>query len=81
MIKIRLSRHGRSTSPLYAIVATDSRSPRDGRFLGRLGSYNPEETTNPLWNLNLEEMKNWVSKGAVLSETVKTLLKKQNIQL
>lgn len=80
MIKIRLSRHGRAKMPLYTIVAADARSPRDGRNLERLGNYNPE-AEEPVWNLKLEELKAWIAKGAILTDTVRTLLKKQNIQL
>jgi small subunit ribosomal protein S16 len=80
MVKIRMTRLGRKALPVYSIVATDSRSPRDGQFLEKLGQYNPKspETLN---SVNVEGIKTWLSKGAQLSDTVKTLLKKNNIKL
>ena len=80
MVKIRMTRLGRKSLPIYSIVATDSRSPRDGQFLEKLGQYNPKspETLN---NINVEGIKAWLSKGAQLSDTVRTLLKKNNIKL
>jgi small subunit ribosomal protein S16 len=80
MVKIRMTRLGRKALPVYSIVATDSRAPRDGQFLEKLGQYNPKspETLN---SVNVEGIKTWLSKGAQLSDTVKTLLKKNNIKL
>ena len=82
MVVIRLARGGRTHQPVYTIVAADSRSPRDGRFLEKLGQYDPKkEDGQNLFNVKSEEMKTWVSKGAVLSDTVRTLLKKNKISL
>lgn len=80
MVKIRMTRLGRKALPVYSIVATDSRSPRDGQFLEKLGQYNPKspETLN---SINVEGIKAWLGKGAQLSDTVRTLLKKNNIKL
>lgn len=80
MIKIRLQRGGRVHRPVYTIVATDARNPRDGKFLSKLGQYDPRGE-QLLSGVKAEEIKEYLSKGAVLSDTVRTLLKKQNIQL
>ena len=80
MISIRLARGGRVHKPVYTIVATDARNPRDGRFLEKLGQYNPS-AESVLSAVNTERISYWVGKGAVLSDTVKTLLKKNKIAL
>ena len=76
-VKIRLARHGAKKRPFYRIVVADSESPRDGRFLENVGTYNPlidpAEVT-----LKSERIKYWLEKGAIPTETVKTLLKKEN---
>lgn len=81
MIKIRMARGGRVHRPVYTLVATDSRFPRDGRFLEKLGQYDPNSSTEVLKNIKTEEISKWLSKGAQLSETVRTLLKKQKIEI
>jgi small subunit ribosomal protein S16 len=81
MIKIRLARGGRVHKPVYTIVAADARSPRDGRFLEKLGQYNPNAKDNVLIDVKVDQIKAWLSKGAVLTDSVRTLLKKQNISL
>lgn len=82
MIKIRLSRGGRIHKPIYTIVAADARSPRDGRFLEKLGQYNPNAKGEAvLTDVKVDQMKAWLSKGAVLTDSVRTLLKKQNVKL
>ncbi len=80
MIKIRLKRLGRVHTPVYNIVATDSRNPRDGKFLEKLGVYHPSNEKT-LSNINTDGIKTWISKGAELSSTVATLLKKNKVQL
>lgn len=80
MVKIRMARGGRTHKPVYTIVAADSRSARDGNFLEKLGQYNPHSEP-VLSNLKTEAISAWIAKGALLSDTVKTLLKKQNIKL
>ena len=80
MVKIRLARGGRPKRPIYSLVAADSRMSRDGRFLEKLGQYNPN-TQPVLSNLKTKSIQAWLSKGAVLTETVASLLKKNNIQL
>lgn len=73
-VKIRLARHGSKKRPFYRIVATDSISPRDGRFLENLGTYDPRNKINGI-NLKREAIEDWVKKGAQLTDTVKKLLK------
>ncbi|MCE3013491.1 MAG: 30S ribosomal protein S16 [Proteobacteria bacterium] len=80
MVKIRMTRLGRKSLPVYSIVATDSRSPRDGQFLEKLGQYNPK-SPETLKSVNVEGIKAWLGKGAQLSDTVRTLLKNNNIKL
>ncbi len=80
MVKIRMARVGRKNLPIYTIVATDSRSPRDGQFIEKLGQYNPK-APETLKSINVDGIKAWLSKGAQLSDTVRTLLKKNNIKL
>ncbi len=72
-VKLRLQRHGRKRRPFYHIVATDSRSRRDGRFIERIGSYNP--VTNPATvEIDREKALQWLSNGAQPTDTVKNIL-------
>lgn len=80
MVKIRMSRVGRKNLPIFNIVATDSRAPRDGEVLEKLGQYNPK-APETLKAVNVEGIKAWIKKGAQLSDTVRTLLKNNNIKL
>lgn len=81
MIKIRLSRTGRKLAPYFTIVATDSKNARDaGKYLAKLGFFDPK-AKEPFTNLNIEAIKGWMGKGAELSDTVRTLLKANNIKL
>ncbi len=76
MVKIRLQRFGAHKNPQYRIVAADSRSPRDGKFLEILGTYNP--IANPaIVNLDTEAVDAWVAKGAQMTTTVKNIVKAQ----
>jgi len=77
MVIIRLAQGGRKKRPFYHIVATDSRQPRDGRYLERLGYYNPIPAGSdvPL-EMAAERIKYWLSQGAQLSQQVKDLLRK-----
>jgi len=71
--KIRLSRHGRKGRPFYHIVVADSRSPRDGKFIERIGSYNPN--TNPATiDLNFEKALHWMNVGAQPTDTARSIL-------
>jgi small subunit ribosomal protein S16 len=77
---IRMARNGRTKKPVYTIVATNSRSARDGKFIEKLGQYNPSDK-EALRYLNVEGISNWVKKGAKLSDTVSSLLKKHSVKL
>lgn len=80
MVKIRLQRGGRTHKPVYTIVAASSRSARDGKFLERLGQYDPH-STEVLKDVKVESVKAWIAKGAQLSDTVGSLLKKHGVKL
>lgn len=75
MVSIRLARGGKKKQPFYRIVAADSRSPRDGKFLEILGYYNPVVEPKDL-KVNLERVDYWVSVGGKKSQTVENLCKK-----
>ena len=73
MVKLRLRRQGRKGQPFYYIVAADARAPRDGRFIERIGSYNPN--TNPATiDLNLDDAVRWLGNGAVPTDTCRAIL-------
>ena len=77
-VKLRLQRFGAHKNPYYRIVAADSRSPRDGRFIEVVGTYNP--ITEPAEVKINEELANkWLDNGAQPTDTVRDLLKKQGI--
>jgi small subunit ribosomal protein S16 len=77
-VKIRLRRMGQKKAPFYRIVVADSRSPRDGRFIEQLRHYNP--MTNPAEvEIDAEKAAQWIKNGAQPTDTVRALLKKQNI--
>ncbi|MFO7849434.1 MAG: 30S ribosomal protein S16 [Spirochaetia bacterium] len=78
-VKIRLKRFGSKKRPYYRIVVMDSRTPRDGRTLEEVGLYHPIEKEDVQLRLNEERIKEWISKGAEPSATVKRLLNKNNI--
>lgn len=73
-VKIRLKRGGAKNAPAYRIVVTDSRSPRDGRFIEEIGSYDPKKA-GVNYILDLERAKYWVGVGAKPSETVGSFIK------
>lgn len=75
-IKIRLARRGSKKKPFYKIVAADSESPRDGRFLEALGTYDPMVEPAAI-TLNEERVRYWMKEGAIPTTTVKSLLKKE----
>ena len=77
-VKIRLARLGGKGRPYYRIVAADSKSPRDGRFLEILGSYNPQKNPAEVV-LKKERVVDWLSKGAIPTLTVSQLLAKKGI--
>jgi small subunit ribosomal protein S16 len=73
MVCIRLMRMGTKKRPLYRIVVADSRRFRDGKFIERVGSYNPLPE-NPEVNLDMDRVKYWMEKGAKPSDTVRSLI-------
>ncbi|HPJ22309.1 MAG TPA: 30S ribosomal protein S16 [Clostridia bacterium] len=78
MVKIRLKRMGAKKSPFYRVVVADSRSPRDGKFIEEIGTYDP--MGNPsVFNVDAEKVNEWIAKGAQATDTVKALLKKNGI--
>jgi small subunit ribosomal protein S16 len=75
-VKIRLARHGAKKRPFYRIVVADTKSPRDGRFLENVGTYNPVLDPAEVV-LKQERIKYWIDQGAIITDTVKSLLKKE----
>ena len=76
MVTIRLSRGGAKKRPFYQIVVADSRSPRDGRFIERVGFFKPiAEGNAERLRVDLERVNHWVAQGASLSDRVATLVK------
>jgi small subunit ribosomal protein S16 len=73
-VKLRLTRVGSKKNPIYRIVAADSRSPRDGKFLEIVGRYNPQTEPSTI-EFDEERIRHWLSKGAQPSNTVQRLLK------
>ena len=78
MVKIRLRRMGAKRAPFYRIVVADSRSPRDGRFIEEIGTYDPAAESEKI-KVDMERAKYWIANGAQPTETVKSLLKKSGI--
>jgi small subunit ribosomal protein S16 len=77
-VKLRLTRVGSKKNPIYRVVAADSRSPRDGKFIEIVGRYNPQTDPSTI-ELNEEKVKDWLSKGAQPTESVRRLLKIKNL--
>lgn len=73
-VKIRLTRMGSNKKPFYRVVVSDSRSPRDGRFIDQLGYYDPRNDENV--KLDVEKTKEWIKNGAKPTETVEKLIKR-----
>ena len=79
-VKIRLARKGRKKQAFYHIVIADSRSPRDGRFIEKIGTYNP--ITNPATvELDFDKALGWLQKGALPTETCRGILSRQGVLL
>jgi small subunit ribosomal protein S16 len=74
-VTIRMSRHGAKKRPFYRIVVSDQRSPRDGRYIEQVGTYDPRATAGGI-KLNHEKIVSWIKKGAQPSQTVSELIKK-----
>ena len=73
-VKIRLARRGAKKAPFYRIVVADARSPRDGAFIDRVGTYNPRTQPSEI-NVDVEKAQKWLGKGAQPTEQVRKLLK------
>ena len=78
MVKLRLKRMGKKGAPFYRIVAADSRSPRDGRFIEEIGTYNTMVDPAEI-KIDAEKAKKWIANGAQPTDTVKSILKKEGI--
>ena len=78
-VKIRLRRMGQKKAPFYRIVVADSRSPRDGRFIEEIGTYDP--STDPsTFNVDVEAAKKWLNNGAQPTEVVGKILKAAGVE-
>ena len=78
MVRLRSQRYGSKKNPFYRIVATDSRNPRDGRYIEVVGTYNP--LTNPATiKFDTEKVMKWLKAGAKPTDTVKSLLTKEGL--
>jgi len=75
-VRIRLARHGAKKKPFYRIVVADSESPRDGRYLETVGTYNPLLDPAEII-LKQERVQHWLERGAIPTDTVRSLLKKE----
>jgi small subunit ribosomal protein S16 len=78
MVKIRLARHGRHKRPFYRIVVADSHSPRDGRFIEVLGTYDPLAATGV--TVDAARAQGWLARGAQATDTVRLLLKRSGVR-
>ncbi|MBA2511671.1 MAG: 30S ribosomal protein S16 [Rubrobacter sp.] len=73
-VKIRLARHGSKGKPFYRIVVADARSPRDGAFIERIGTYDPQTEPSDI-KVDAEKARDWIGKGAQPTDQVRNLLK------
>ena len=78
MVKLRLKRMGKKGAPFYRILAADSRSPRDGRFIEQIGTYNPTKAEEKV-TLDKELAKKWLSNGAQPTDTVRSILSHEGV--
>ena len=78
MVKIRLRRLGAKKAPFYRVVVADSRSPRDGRFIEEIGTYNPLADPVEI-KIDSERAQQWIKNGAQPTDTVRVLLKKTGV--
>jgi small subunit ribosomal protein S16 len=74
-VRIRLKRTGTKNQPVFRVVVTDSRSPRDGKFIEELGTYHPRRKGDNV-TMDLERARYWISQGAQPSETVASFIRK-----
>lgn len=77
-VKIRLKRMGMKKKPFYRVVVADERSPRDGRFIEEIGTYDPNKEPSEI-KIDAEKAKQWIANGAQPTDTVRVLLKKSNV--
>ncbi len=77
-VKIRLARHGAKKRPFYRIVVADVESPRDGKYLESVGTYNPLKDPAEV-SLKKERVRHWINQGAIPTNTIKSLLKKEGL--
>jgi small subunit ribosomal protein S16 len=77
-VKLRLTRVGSKKNPIYRVVAADSRSPRDGKFIEIVGRYNPQTDPSTI-ELDEEKIKAWLGKGAQPTDSVRRLMKAKNL--
>ena len=75
MVKIRLQREGKKKAPFYHIVVADSKSPRDGKIIEQIGTFNPMTDPETI-TLDAEKVNKWIQNGAQPTDTVKALIKK-----
>lgn len=78
MVKIRLRRAGAKKAPFYKVVVADSRSPRDGRIIEQIGTYNPMTEPSEI-KIDAQKVEEWIKKGAQPTDTVKSLFKRAGI--
>jgi len=78
LVKLRLKRMGKKKQPIYRIIAADSRSPRDGRFIEEVGFYDPNKEPMVI-NLKEDKVVKWIKNGAQPTDTVKSLLKRSGL--
>lgn len=77
-VKIRLKRMGAKKAPFYRVIVADSRSPRDGKFIDSLGTYNPLKTPAEI-KINEEATIDWLEKGAIPTDTARSILSKAGV--
>ena len=77
-VKLRLTRVGSKKNPIYRVVAADSRSPRDGKFIEIVGRYNPQTEPSTI-ELDEDKIKAWLDKGAQPTDSVRRLMKAKNL--
>jgi small subunit ribosomal protein S16 len=77
-VKLRLTRVGSKKNPIYRVVAADSRSPRDGKFIEIVGRYNPQTDPSTI-ELDEEKIRAWLDKGAQPTDSVRRLMKAKNL--
>lgn len=78
-VKLRLTRMGAKKRPTYRIVATDSRRPRDGKYLELIGTYSPIEVEDKQIEVKEDIALKWLAKGAIPTDTVRSILKREGI--